>query len=177
LRALNGLASAAGITACLAISAVAPAGALAGEQVRTNGGEVVAPRPSGWGWTCAATGRTGDGFKLSEVRCSRALPRGDVFLYAKDYAGPTENLDSLCAQDWKAHYRALLPSILVVDAKLALQGKKRVCAVSIEGTSAKGQRVRLREWYAVVPRHVLLITAMGPAEAMATAPSWIGARA
>ncbi len=148
--------------------ATAPRATLGAEKLRTSGNEVVALRPDGAGWTCDASSHAGDGFTLAEIRCSRALVRGALRLYAKDYEGPSETVDGICARDWKSYYRSVLPNVSRLNVKTVREDSLPVCVVDAEGTSTTGERLRIKEWYVVAPRHVLLITAAGPDNAMAS---------
>ncbi len=158
------------IPACwAALLAAAPDAALAakpGEELRTPGGEIVARRPDGAGWTCEPAARAGDGFRLAELRCTRAAGAADLRLYAKDYAGPSEQVEGICARDWREYYRGTFREVARLDARLVRLRGRRTCAVDAQGTTPAGQPLRIREWYAVAPGHVLLGTAAGPAEAV-----------
>jgi len=62
-------------------------------------------------------------------------------------------------------FRPVVPTITQLDAKIDTRGARRECAVLVTGTAASGERLRLAERYAVAPRHVLLISAVGNSEA------------
>jgi hypothetical protein len=152
--------SAPALAALVALLAAAPSP----ELLRTANGEVTAVRPAGGDWTCRPFGRAGGGFTLAEVTCRRDAP--ELLLYAKAYAGPKETLDGLCAQDWAEYFKELFPALpKVVTRRLVLSGRP-TCAVEVRGLTAAGPPTLVREWYAVAPGHVLVISAAGPADAM-----------
>lgn len=145
----------------LALTSLATLAWADGAQERVQSGEVTARRPPGPAWSCEPRARTGEGFRLNEVQCRGAFRQGDVRLYAKDYAGPKESVDEICARDWKAYYR---PALIAdrVDARVQRE-PERVCAVEAEGVTSDGARITIREWYAVVPGHVRIVGATVPA--------------
>ncbi|HET8542817.1 MAG TPA: hypothetical protein VFL83_23285 [Anaeromyxobacter sp.] len=155
-----------GVLAAALLLWAAPAAARTAPPLRTEGGEILARRPPGPEWECEANSRAGEGFRLAELRCSRAAAGGTLRLYAKDYDGPAETLAAICGRDWRSYYRGTFREVSRLDARRSRIGGRRVCAVDAEGTSTAGEPLRLREWYAVARRHVLLVTAAGPAEAM-----------
>lgn len=142
----------------LALSSLAGAD---GDQERVQSGGVTVRRPPGSAWSCEPRARAGDGFRLNEVQCRGAFRQGDVRLYAKDYAGPRESVDEICARDWRSYYR---PALIAdrVEAKVQRE-PERSCAVEAEGVTSDGARITLREWYVVVPGHVRIVGATVPA--------------
>ncbi len=138
-----------------------------GEPLRTAGGEIVARRPSAAAWSCEATSRAERSFRLAELRCGLPVRGGSLYLYAKDYDGPSETVEGICAWDFRSYYRPLFREISRLDAKVTGAGEWRACAVDAEGTSPSGRRDRVREWYGTARGHVLLVSAAGPADAMA----------
>jgi hypothetical protein len=150
----------------MAIALAFPLPSRPAERLHTRGGEVHADQPRGTGWSCSTAARTGDGFVLAEIKCRRSFPGGTVHLYAKDYRGPKETLESVCGRNWAEYYRPVLQAVSRVQARIVSREGTRHCAVEVEGASAAGERLRLSERYAVARGHVLLTTATGPAELM-----------
>lgn len=134
-----------------------------------------ADQPRGTGWSCSTASRPGDGFVLAEVRCRRSFPGGAVHLYARDYRGPRETLEAICERDWRGHYRPVLQAATRLEARIVGGDGRRACEVDALGTSPAGESLRLSERYAVVPGHVLLVAASGPAALVSAQEATIAA--
>lgn len=154
------------LLALLAAHLALPLAARSADRLHTRGGEVHANQPAGTGWSCSIAARSGDGFALAEIKCRRSFPGGTVNLHARDYRGPKEPLEAICGRDWRGHYRPVLQTASRLEARIVTSEGRRRCVVDAEGTSAAGESLRLSESYTVVPGHLLLITASGPAELM-----------
>jgi hypothetical protein len=152
------------LLAFMAAALALPLASRSADRLHTRGGEVHADQPRGTGWSCSSGTRSGDGFVLAEITCRRSFPGGTVHLYAKDYRGPKETLEAVCARDWKGYYRPVLEATSKLEARIVTSEGRRLCAVDVEGSSAAGAAFRLSERYSVVPGHVLLTTAAGPAD-------------
>lgn len=161
--------------ALAALLLAAPAGpAAAAGPLRTEGGEVTAARPPGADWTCRAFARAGDGFRLAELKCWRG-EGPDLLLYAKDYEVAGETVETVCGKDWPEYFKELLPTDRRAGARRTTVQGLPGCAVEADGKTAQGQATRVREWYAVAPGHVLIVSAAGRTPAVQGAQQAIDA--
>jgi hypothetical protein len=135
-----------------------------GEPVRitAKNGRIATTPPAGSDWESTEAQRTGPDYVLTEIKWKRATPEGDVSLYAKEYATSSETLESICGRDWRAYYTSLLPIIDALDARRSRRAGRDACDVDAQGTSTRGERLRIKERYWVIPGYVLLLTAAGP---------------
>jgi hypothetical protein len=114
-------------------------------------------------WRREDTEREGDDFVVQVMKLVRTDDR--LVLMAKDYTGNVDDtLDALRTKDWNAQYAQIfdaVTSVRVSDAEQTLMDRV-VPALDVvaEGTTADGAQ-RIRERYAFVPGHQLIITAAG----------------
>jgi hypothetical protein len=119
--------------------------------------------PSDAGWELHDEGRTGEDFTVQVLQLFRTDER--LVLLAKDYVGAfDETIADLDARDWNAHYAQLfdkVTSVVVTETEQTLLDRT-VPALDIvaDGATVDG-RQRIRERYAYVPGHQLIIVAAG----------------
>jgi hypothetical protein len=117
--------------------------------------------PTDPGWMRSDDERQGEDFVVQVLKLARTDDR--LVLLAKDYTGAVSDED-LRARDWNAQYAqifAAVTNIALTDGKQTLMDRE-VDALDVvaEGTSADGPQ-RIRERYASIPGHQLIITAAG----------------
>jgi hypothetical protein len=117
--------------------------------------------PTEAGWTRSDDEREGEDFVVQVLKLARTDDR--LVLLAKDYTGAVGDED-LRARDWNAQYAQIFQAVTSVqlsDGKQTLMDRE-VDALDVvaEGTSADGPQ-RIRERYASIPGHQLIITAAG----------------
>jgi hypothetical protein len=127
----------------------------------------------GEGWQWREDARQGQDFLLREVKYRVVYGEAQLFLYAKDYAGPSqghETVEQVAARDWRAHY-TLFDTIEDLAVRLTTQtlmrGTAPACEITLTGRGAKTTSSRVRERYAPVPGHMLIVSAMGASELFA----------
>jgi hypothetical protein len=145
-------------------------------KVTAKNGSIVTTAPEGKGWQWTEDHRQGQDYVLTEIKWRRTYPDGDVYFYAKEYAGVQETVESVCSRDWRAYYRPLLPELSVLEVSRSNAQGRNACNVVAEGVSSEGHSLRLQERYLVPPDYVLLLSAAGPpkriAEMEAEIKSW-----
>lgn len=119
--------------------------------------------PADVGWERHDDERVGEDFVVQVLKLVRADDR--LVLLAKDYTGAVdETIEDLRARDWKAQYGQIFDAVTSVRVTTTEQMlmDRMVPALDViaEGTSADGPQ-RIRERYAYVPGHQLIITAAG----------------
>lgn len=152
-------------TLFLALAFVMPAEAARGQstELQTEGGEISVRRPVGGGWRCETRAGSGAGFRLAEIVCRRSSEGGVLTLYAKDYSGPDETPEGICARDWTKYYLGAMKSVAKVQSRLERVRGRLSCGVTAEGSVSPAHDVQLREWYSATKGHVLVTTGTGPA--------------
>lgn len=146
-----------------AYALLTPEPAMTQSFVETRNGQISTPRPnarSTWEWT--EDYRRGEGYTLTEIKWRSEYKEGEVYLYAKDYAGVHETTASICGRDWRDYYRPVLPVVSIIEARQFPFLGREACNVVAEGSSSAGISLRLDEHYIVLPDHVLLLSAAGP---------------
>jgi hypothetical protein len=117
--------------------------------------------PTDGGWQRFDDERRGDDFVVQVLKLARTDDR--LVLLAKDYTGAVGDED-LRARDWSAQYAQIftaVTNISITDGKQTLMDHTiDALDVVAEGTSADGPQ-RIRERYASIPGHQLIITAAG----------------
>ncbi len=127
----------------------------------------------GEGWQWREEERSEQDFLLREVKYRFVEGEARLFLYAKDYAGASqgrETVEQLAVRDWRAYY-TLFDGIEDLAVKRATQtlmrGTAPACEITLTGRGTQTPPSRLRERYAPVPGHMLIVSAMGAPELFA----------
>jgi hypothetical protein len=130
-------------------------------------------------WQWREDERQGQDFFLREVKYRLVDGDDQLFLYAKDYEGPSQGLetvDQIAARDWPAFYTLFDTfeglSVARVTQTL-MRGTAPACEVALIGRGATTTSTRVRERYAPVPGHMLIVSALGASELFARRASEI----
>lgn len=129
----------------------------------------------GDGWQWREDDRQGEDIFLREIKYRFVDGNEQLFLYAKDYAGASqgrESVEQVAARDWRTHYDKLFEIVddvaVVRTTQTLMQGLAPACEVTLTGRGANAKSTRVRERYAPVPGHMLIVSAMGSSELFAT---------
>jgi hypothetical protein len=119
--------------------------------------------PADAGWERHDDERVGEDFVVQVLKLIRADDR--LVLLAKDYTGAVdETFADLQARDWNTQYAQIFDAVTSVRVttteQLLMDRTVSALDVIAEGTTADGPQ-RIRERYAYVPGHQLIITAAG----------------
>jgi hypothetical protein len=136
-------------------------------KVTAKNGSIITTAPIGKGWQWTEDHRQGQDYVLTEIKWRRVYSDGDVYFYAKEYAGVKDTFESVCSRDWHAYYRPLLPDLSVLEVNRSTDRGRDACDVVAEGVTSEGIRLRLQERYLVPPGYILLLTAAGPSKRIA----------
>jgi hypothetical protein len=119
--------------------------------------------PTDAGWERHDEERAGDDFVVQVLKLVRTDDR--LVLLAKDYVGAVdETFETLQARDWNAQYAQIFDTVISVRVtkveQMLMDRMAPALDVVAEGTTEDGPQ-RIRERYAYVPGHSLIITAAG----------------